>query len=81
MVSTMKAIWSSCEMGVERQRHGAVRHLLGHQEVAAAVAELEIVPLQMQRIAIGRGLDVLDAQILDDRVAAGAREAGPRWTR
>ncbi len=36
---------------MERQRDGAVGDLFGDQEVAAAIAEIEIVPLQMQRMA------------------------------
>ena len=62
-------------MGVERQRHGAVGDLLGDQQVAAAITEIEIMSLQMQRMAVGGRLDLLDPQILRDSVAAGAGEA------
>src|SRR6266702_5778739 len=65
------------QMGMERQRDGAIRHLLGDEEVAAAIAEIEIVPLQMQRIAVGGGFHLLDPKIFDDGVAAGARKSRP----
>ena len=55
---------------------GAVGDFLGDQEVAAAEPEVAIERLQMQRMAIGRRFDVFGTQILDDRVAAGAGEAG-----
>src|SRR6266702_6752449 len=64
-------------MSVERQRDRAIRHLFGDEIIAAAMAALEIMPLQMQWIAVGRGFDLLKPQILDDGVAAGTGEAGP----
>src|SRR5271166_3912941 len=62
------------QMRVKRQSKHAIRDLLGHQEVALAVAEFEIVTLQMQRMGVGSGLDLLHPEIVDDRVPAGARE-------
>src|SRR6266540_3114918 len=66
------------EMGVERQRDRAIRHFFGDEIVAAAMAALEIMPLQMQWIAVGRGFHLLEPQILHDGVAAGTSEAGPK---
>src|SRR6266567_3939872 len=65
------------QVGMKRQCHGAIRHLLGDEIIAAAIAELEIVPLQMQRIAVGRGLHLLHSQIFHDGIAAGAAKARP----
>src|SRR6266567_8565808 len=64
-------------MGVERQRDRAIRHFFGDEKIAAAMAALEIMPLQMQWIAVGRGFHLLEPQILHDGVAAGTGEAGP----
>jgi len=33
---------------MQRQRHRSFRDLLGHEEIAFAVAEIEVVALQMQ---------------------------------
>src|SRR5208283_2232444 len=35
------------EMGVQRQRHSALSDFLGDEEIALAIAEIEIVALQM----------------------------------
>src|SRR6266536_2953968 len=70
-----RGVLLSRQMPVERHRHGAVGELLRDEQLPAAVTHLDIEPLGVHRPAVGSSIDPFRAQVLNDGVAAGAREA------